>query len=99
MEKERKIINQPGNKSKSSSTSSSTSTSTSSSKKYNIRGRVNAISSIITIVPKDPFALIELYDPNHPSTTTTIILKGINALTCQPGIQPGDDITFQHIIR
>ena len=66
---------------------------------FNIRGRVDAVSTIIAMVPTDPFALIELYDPSQSCISTIIVLKGTDALQCQPGILPGDDIAFFNITR
>ncbi len=68
-------------------------------KLFSIRGKVDAISSIIAIVPTDPFAMIELYDPHNPCVSTVVILKGKKALTCQPAILPGDNLIFRSISR
>jgi hypothetical protein len=73
--------------------------SKSSSQRFNFRGTVDAISPIITIVPSDPFALIELYDNQNPTITAVVILKGIKALHCHPAILPGDTLGFLNVAR
>ncbi len=66
---------------------------------FDITVKVDAISTIIAIDPTDPFALIEVYDPDSPQTTAIIILKGIGALCCQPAILPGQILNFMNVTR
>lgn len=66
----------------------------------NICGTVDSVSPIIGAVPSDPFALIEIYDETNDWTlTAVIVLKGLNALVCQAGIQPGLQIKLKNVKR
>ena len=66
---------------------------------FNIKGTIDSISPIISAIPSDPFAMIELYDHTCPSLTAVIILKGSNALLCHPGIRPGSRVKLKNIRR
>jgi hypothetical protein len=67
--------------------------------KISIVATVDAISPIIAAVPTDPFALLEIYDPDEPSITAVVVMKGRNSLVYQPGIQPGMAVVLSNIRR
>lgn len=68
-------------------------------KKLTLRARVDSISPIITAVPSDPFALVEVYDIEHDlSLTSVIVLRG-QALLMHPVILPGMDLTLREVKR
>lgn len=66
---------------------------------FHFYGTVDAVSSIITVVPSDPFAFLEIFDSNQPTISATLIIKGREALCCHPGIIPGDNIIFHNVTR
>ena len=67
---------------------------------YNIEGTIDAISPILGVSSNDPFSLVELYDQeNDPSLTASVVIKGPNALACQPGMHPGSIIKFMNVKR
>ena len=99
MEKERQKVKREGKGKGNSTTAEPKKAQNSASQYYNIYGKVDAISTIITIVPTDPFALIELYDYNYQSISAVVVLKGKSALCCQPGILPGDNLIFYNVLR
>jgi hypothetical protein len=66
---------------------------------FNIKGTIDSISPIISAIPSDPFAMIELYDHTCPSLTAVVVLKGTNALLCHPGIRPGSRVNLKNIRR
>ena len=66
---------------------------------FNITGKVDAISTIIAVEPSDPFALIELYDPDCAQKTAVVVLKGVHALCCQSAIVPGQILSFTNVTR
>lgn len=68
-------------------------------KKVTLHARVDSISPIITALPSDPFALIEVYDMEHDlSLTSVIVLRG-QALLMHPVIMPGMDLILREVKR
>ena len=66
---------------------------------HNILATVDAISPIISLDPKDPFCLVELYDKEKEDNTCVLVLVGHNALVWQPAIQPGDTLLLHSFYR
>ena len=58
---------------------------------FAVRGKVEAISPIIALVPSDPFALVELWDDNA-RLSCVVVLKGSEALISHAGILPGEEV-------
>jgi hypothetical protein len=69
----------------------------SSKRLYSFCGTVDAISPVISMDPTDPFALLELYDPD--STYTCVVVLRKNGLSCQAAISAHDKLILHNVQR
>ena len=67
-------------------------------KYFSFHATVDAISTIIALVPSDPFCLMELYD-YESMQCCVVILKGSDALSCHVAILPGEVIRLHKVKR
>lgn len=67
-------------------------------KYFSFHATVDAISPIISLVPSDPFCLMELYD-DESMQGCVLVLKGSDALSCHAAIQPGEVIRLHKVER
>ena len=69
----------------------------SSKRRYSVGGTVDAISPVISMDPTDPFALLELYDPD--STYTCVVVLRKNGLNSQGAISAEDKLILHNVQR
>jgi hypothetical protein len=69
----------------------------SSKRRYSFGGTVDAVSPVISMDPTDPFALLELYDPD--STYTCVVVLRKNGINCQAAILAEDKLILHNVQR